>query len=145
MIPGEEPALDREPGVNWAAVGRGVAAAIPWLIPVLVLQLVLLATSDDPSNAWGVVFLALLVIGFHQAGARAALEARAAGAARLLPSAALAGLGAFAVWLPLRILIGVFGDSDRPLAGLGAGLALAVLAGVIGGLSEARKVGKARD
>lgn len=122
-------------GIDWAGVGRAVRAGAPLLLPVLGLQMTLLAASDDPSDAWAVALLALLLAAFVQGGRTAAAEVPT----RALRHAALAGVGLFVVWLPLRLVVAVAGESDRPFAGSGAGLALAVLASVAAAMVVVRR------
>lgn len=127
--------------IAWPIVGRAVLSAVPLLAVVLAVQVVLLLAADDPADAWAIVLILLLVIAFRRAGTSAAREAPD----RPLSHAALAGLGAFMAWVPLRILIAIVGDSERPLGGIFVGLALAVLVSLIGGIGGVRDTRKARD
>lgn len=122
-----------------SSIGAGVRAGAPVLAPVFALQILLVLVADDPSNAWAVLLLALLLWAFARAGGAAGR----AHAARPLRHAAAAGLAVFAVWLPLRLVIAVAGDSDNPFAGLGAGLALAVFVSLGAGLLAARRASDA--
>lgn len=126
-------------GVDLNAIGAGVRAGAPVLASVFALQIVLVLVADDPSDAWAVLLLALLLWAFARAGSAAARVHTA----RPLRHAAVAGLAVFALWLPLRLVIAVAGDSDNPFAGLGAGLALAVFVSLGAGLLAARRASEA--
>jgi len=127
--------------IAWPTIGRAVLGALPLLAVVLAFQVILLLAADDPADGWAIVLIVMLVIAFRRAGTSAAREATG----RPLSHAALAGLGAFMAWVPLRILIAIVGDSERPLGGIFVGLALAVLVSLIGGIGGVRDVRKARD
>lgn len=116
-------------------VTAGLRAGLPYLLPVFALQLVLVVASDDPNDAWAVLLLALLLVAFGRAGAAAARHTSRAA----LAHAAGAGVAVFLAWLPLRLLIAVVGDSDRPFGGLGAGLALGVLVSLGAGVVAMRQ------
>lgn len=123
--------------VDLTAIFAGVRAGVPVLFAVFALQFALALVADDPSDAWAVPILGLLLWAFARAGAAAARRHRA----RPLTSAAGAGSAVFAVWIPLRVTIAIAGDSDNPFAGLGAGLALALLVSLAAGLLATRRHG----
>jgi membrane protease YdiL (CAAX protease family) len=67
--------------------------------------------DDFEDSGWRVVLALLIALAFVPAGAYAARLASAAP----LTNGALAGLGAFLVWLPLRLLIWVTRNDDQGL------------------------------
>lgn len=127
---------EARPPLSWPAVGRGVLAGVWLLAVVLVAQLILLIGSDDPSDAWAWILLALLLWGFARSGGRAA---RLAGE-RPITHGTLAALGLLVAWIPLRLIIGIAGDSDNPVAGIGAAIGLAALSGALAGVRELRRM-----
>jgi membrane protease YdiL (CAAX protease family) len=67
--------------------------------------------DDFADSGWRVLLALLIALAFVPTGAYAAHLARAAP----LTNGALAGLGAFLVWLPLRLLIWVTRNGDQGL------------------------------
>jgi len=127
--------------IDRRAVTRGWLAGLPWLVVAVVLQIALIAASDDPSDAWAVALLGLLLVGFGRAGAVTASQVQH----RVLTHGAVAAGTLLLTWIPVRLAVALVGDSDRPLAGLGAAIAVAVLAGMTGAFFVRRKQGDSVD
>ena len=91
------------------AVGQGALAGLAVIVPVTIAQEILLAVVDDPCTDPVVVPIFVLILaGFALAGYRAARSTFGAP----YPHGLLAGLAAFAAWLPLKVgKTAVFGGS----------------------------------
>jgi hypothetical protein len=98
--------------VDWPAVARGALFGLALIIPITILDAILDRRIDDfEDSGWRVLIALLIMAAFIPAGAYAA---------RFTPNApltngALAGLGAFAVWIPFRVLIWLTRDDNRGL------------------------------
>lgn len=104
--------LDARAAVRWPAVIRGALLGIALIIPVTIVGAVLDRAMDDfEDSGWRVLLALVIALAFVPAGAFAARLARAAP----LTNGALAGLGAFLVWLPLRVLIWATRNGDQGL------------------------------
>ena len=104
--------LETRATVRWPAVIRGALLGLALIIPVTIVGAVLDRAMDDfEDSGWRVLLALLIALAFVPAGAYAARLARAAP----LTNGALAGLGAFLVWLPLRLLIWVTRNGDQGL------------------------------
>ena len=106
--------LDARATVRWPAVIRGALLGIALIIPITSVGAILDRAMDDfADSGWRVLLALLIALAFVASGAYAARLARAAP----LTNGALAGLGAFLVWLPLRLLIWVTRSGDQGLVG----------------------------
>ena len=98
--------------VDWPAIARGALVGLGLIIPITILDAILDRRIDDfEDSVWRVLIALLIMAAFIPAGAYAA---------RFTPNApltngALAGLGAFAVWIPFRVLIWLTRDDNRGL------------------------------
>jgi hypothetical protein len=98
--------------VNWPAVGRGALAGLFFLVLASVVEAILDRNLDSFSNSgWIYPLFVVILFGYTLAGF---------GAGRQVPDAALtngtlAGLGAFALWIPVRIVIWLVRDENRAL------------------------------
>jgi hypothetical protein len=98
--------------VDWPAIARGALVGLGLIIPITILDAILDRRIDDfEDSGWRVLIALLIMTAFIPAGAYAA---------RFTPNApltngALAGLGAFAVWIPFRVLIWLTRDDNRGL------------------------------
>jgi hypothetical protein len=98
--------------VDWPAIARGALVGLGLIIPITILDAILDRRIDDfEDSGWRVLIALLIMAAFIPAGAYAA---------RFTPNApltngALAGLGAFAVWIPFRVLIWLTRDDNRGL------------------------------
>jgi hypothetical protein len=144
------PDLETRAVVDWPAVVRGAFVGLALIVPVTILGAVLDRAIDDFENSGWRVFLALLIaLVFVPAGAYAARLARGGA----LTNGALAGLGAFVLWLPVRVLIWLTRDDDQglvsgrnPVFRLGQVFGFLVIStalGMLGGYLVARR--RARD
>ena len=91
------------------AVGQGALAGLAVIVPVTIAQEILLTVVDDPCTDPVVVPIFVLILaGFAVAGYRAARATFGSP----YPHGLLAGLVAFAAWLPLKVgKTAVFGGS----------------------------------
>jgi uncharacterized membrane protein YhaH (DUF805 family) len=106
------PNLDARATVHWPAVARGALLGLAVIVPITILGAVLDRRIDDfEDSGWRVLLALLIVVAFVPAGAYAARLARDAP----LTNGALAGLGAFVVWVPLRVLIWLTRDDNQGL------------------------------
>ena len=132
--------LDLDP----RAIGRGALLGLAVIAPVSLADAVLSAVDGFDEETW--VFLLFIVIlgAFFLAGFQAARAAHEAP----YTHGALGGLGAFALWLPLRVVTrAVIGERVLGRPGDGAFeiavalLTVALLAmsfGILGGLASSR-------
>jgi hypothetical protein len=104
--------LEARAAVRWPAVIRGALLGLALIIPVTIVGALLdRATDNFQDSGWRVLLALLIALAFVPAGAYAARLARAAP----LTNGALAGLGAFLLWLPLRFLIWLTRNDDQGL------------------------------
>lgn len=107
----------RRPAVAWTAVLTGAGVGLAVLVVVATARAVLdRQVTDFDETGWTLPLFVLLVAGYVAAGWVAQRRAAAAG----VPDApfthgTLAGLGAFVLWIPLRILIWLVRDEHRGL------------------------------
>ena len=106
------PELDEHAVVNWYAIARGALVGLALIIPIAILSAVLDRAVDNfEDSGWRVPLALLVMLAFVPAGAYAARLAHHAP----LTNGALAGLGAFLLWLPLRLLIWLTRDDNQGL------------------------------
>ncbi len=106
------PDLETRAVVDWPAVVRGAFVGLALIVPVTILGAVLDRAIDDfEDSGWRVLLALLIALVFVPAGAYAARLARGGA----LTNGALAGLGAFVLWLPVRVLIWLTRDDDQGL------------------------------
>lgn len=98
--------------IQWRAVVRGALLGLVVIVPVAVLYALLDRSVDDFENSgWAPPFALAIVVAYLVAGVgagRLALDAPMA-------NGAIAGLGALALWLPLRVLIWAMRDATNEL------------------------------
>jgi hypothetical protein len=146
------PELDARATVDWPAIARGALVGIALVIPITIFSAVLDRSIDGfEDSGWRVVLALLITLAFVPAGAYAARLARDAP----LTNGALAGLGAFVLWLPVRLLIWVTRDDDQGLvsgrdpvfrpAQLFGLLVIATALGMLGGILASRRRARADD
>ena len=133
--------------VDTRAVVRGALGGAALILLISVAGALIDRAMDDfDDSAWPVtVFLAILVA-FAFAGWWAA---RAAGSRSPLTTGALAGLGAFLAWIPIRALIWVARDDSKglftgddpvlTLGGLFGNIVFAAALGMLGALLATRR------
>lgn len=157
MDPGETPTPDattaagRPRTVVWPAVLAGAGVGLAVLVVVATTRAILDRQVENfDESGWTLPLFVLLVAGYGVAGWVAQRRATAAGAADApFTHGTLAGIGAFAAWIPLRILIWSVRDEHRPLvrgtdAALRPGQVLGALViaagfGLLGGYVCARR------
>jgi hypothetical protein len=106
------PDLNARATIDWRAVARGALLGLGLIIPTTIVSAVLDRSIDDfEDSGWRVLLALLVVAAFVPAGAYAARLARDAP----LANGALAGLGAFVAWLPLRVIIWLTRDDNQGL------------------------------
>jgi hypothetical protein len=111
-VPSDPIPADDAPVINWIAVFRGATAGLFFLVLASVLDAILDRNIDDFSNSgWIYPLFILILFGYTLGGF---------GAGRLVPEAALsngllAGIGAFVLWIPVRIVIWLLRDENRGL------------------------------
>jgi hypothetical protein len=98
--------------LDWPAIARGALLGLALIIPTTIVGAVLDRSIDDfEDSGWRVLLALLVVLAFVPAGAYAARLARDAP----LTNGALAGLGAFVLWIPVRVLIWLTRDDNQGL------------------------------
>jgi hypothetical protein len=98
--------------VDWPAIARGALLGLALIIPTTIVAAVLDRSIDDfEDSGWRVVLALLVILAFVPAGAYAGRLARDAP----LTNGALAGLGAFVLWIPVRVLIWLTRDDNQGL------------------------------
>jgi hypothetical protein len=142
------PDVDTHATVRWPAVIRGALLGLALVIPITIVGAILDRAMDDfEDSGWRVLLALLIALAFVPAGAYAARLARVAP----LTNGALAGLGAFVVWLPLRLLIWVTRSDDQGLVSgrdpvfrpgqLFGFLVISTALGMLGGFLASRRRG----
>jgi hypothetical protein len=102
--------------VDWRAVGWGAGAGVAVLIVAATAQAILDHRIDNfDDSGWTYAIFVLILLGYATAGWVATCRAGAGGRDAPLTHGALAGLGAFVVWIPIRIAIWLARDEDRGL------------------------------
>jgi hypothetical protein len=138
--------------VDWPAVARGALLGLALIIPVTILGAVLDRSIDNfDDSGWRVLLALLIVAAFVPAGGYAARLAHEAP----LTNGALAGLGAFLMWLPVRVLIWLTRDDNQGLFSgrnavfrpgqLFGFLVISTALGMLGGFISFRRQGEGHD
>ena len=144
-VPADEPSV-----IQWNAVFRGATAGLFFLVLASVLDAILDRSIDNyRDSGWIYPLFILILFGYTLGGF---------GAGRLVPQAALsngllAGIGAFVLWIPVRIVIWLVRDENRGLftghsPALRPGqifghLVIAAALGMFGGFLGARSINRA--
>jgi hypothetical protein len=111
-VPGDIEPREDESVVVWPAVFRGATAGLFFLVIASVAQALLDRNVDDfQDSGWTYVLFVVILFGYMLAGF---------GAGRLVPDAPLsngllAGIGAFVLWIPVRVVIWLVRDENRGL------------------------------
>ena len=106
-VPGDGPAI-----VDWRAVGRGALLGLLVLVAASVVEAILDRNIDTfRDSGWIYPLFVAILFGYALGGWQAG---------RLVPEAALtngllAGIGAFVLWVPVRIVIWLVRDENRGL------------------------------
>jgi len=110
-VPDDATSAD-EPVIHWNAVLRGALAGLFFLVLASVVEAILDRNIDNFNDSGWIYPLFLVILFGYTLGGF--------GAGRLVPQAALsngllAGVGAFVLWLPVRIVIWLVRDENRGL------------------------------
>jgi hypothetical protein len=111
-VPTEPAPSDTGPLIDWHAVFRGATAGLFFLVLASILEAILDRNIDSFNDSgWIYPLFVLILFGYMLAGF---------GAGRLVPESPLsngllAGLGAFVLWIPVRIVIWIVRDENRAL------------------------------
>jgi hypothetical protein len=135
-------------GFDRRAVTRGAVLGAALILPITVIGALIDRAMDDfDDSAWPVTLFLAILVTYGVAGWWAGRQAEGAP----LTHGALAGLGAFAVWVPLRVLIWLVRDDSKGLftgddavftmGGLLGNLVFAAALGMVGAVIA---VGRAR-
>jgi hypothetical protein len=146
------PELDDRAAVEWPAVARGALLGLALIIPTTIVGAVLDRSVDNfEDSGWRFLLALLVMAAFVPAGAYAARLARNAP----LTNGALAGLGAFLVWIPVRVIIWLARDDNQglvsgrdPVFRPGQVFGFVVLStalGMVGGYLASRRKGATPD
>jgi hypothetical protein len=151
-VPADDASDDNAPVIHWNAVFRGATAGLFFLVLASVIEALLDRNIDSFSDSgWIYPLFVLILFGYTLGGF---------GAGRLVPDAALsngllAGIGAFVLWIPIRIVIWLVRDENRSLfsghsPALRPGqifghLLIAAALGMFGGFLGARSITRARS
>jgi hypothetical protein len=133
--------------VDTRAVGRGALAGTALILVISSAGALIERAMDDfDDSSWPVTIFLAILLAFAFAGWWAA---RAAGSRSPLTTGALAGLGAFVVWIPIRVLIWVARDDSKglftgddpvfTLGGLFGNIVFAAALGMLGALLATRR------
>ena len=143
-VPGDGPAI-----VDWRAVGRGALLGLLVLVAASVVEALLDRNIDTfRDSGWIYPLFVVILVGYALGGWQAGRHAPDAA----LTNGTLAGIGAFVLWVPVRILIWVVRDENRGLftghspalkpgqilGHLVIAAALGMLGGYLGGRAAAR-------
>ena len=121
--------------MNRPAILTGGLLGLAVIVPLVAVQLVVGAVTDDVPDALVAVLFVGIVAAFGLAGFVAGRREPGAPAKH----GAVAALLALAAWIPLRLVIAAVGDGDNALEGIGGAVAFALLMGAVGGLWSARR------
>jgi hypothetical protein len=111
-VPDEPTTADGPAIVHWRAVGRGALLGLLVLVAASVVEAILDRNIDTfRDSGWIYPLFVAILVGYALGGWQAG---------RLAPDAALtngllAGIGAFALWIPVRIVIWLVRDENRGL------------------------------
>jgi hypothetical protein len=146
------PKVDNRAAVEWPAVARGALLGLALIIPTTILGAVLDRSVDNfQDSGWRLLLALLIMAAFVPAGGYAAALSPDAP----LTNGALAGLGAFLVWLPVRLLIWLTRDDSQGLVSgsdpvfrpgqIFGFLVISTALGMLGGYLASRRRGAAHD
>jgi hypothetical protein len=135
--------------VDWAAVVRGAVVGAVLIFVVSVAGAIIDRSVDDFDDSGWPVTIFLAVLAAYTVAGWWAGRSTASGP---LTTGALAGIGAFAAWVPIRILIWAVRDDSKglvsgdnavfSLGGVFANLVFAAALGMVGALIGARRAAR---
>jgi hypothetical protein len=147
--PTSSPAPANPPGIDWGAIGRGALVGLCVLVGASVVEAILDRSTDGfQDSGWIYPLFVAILVGYALGGFIAGRGAPASP----LTNGILAGIGAFVLWIPVRVLIWLARDEDKGLfTGHSAAIrpgqllghiviaaALGLLGGWLGGRAAAR-------
>jgi len=147
---GTGPATRRGPTVDWPAVLWGAGAGLVLIVVAATLRVVLDRNIDNfDETGWVLPLFVVILAAYFLAGWVAQRRAAAGGLGDApLTHGALAGLGAFVLWIPLRVVIWIVRGEERGLvrgsdaalrpAQLFGGIVIAAGVGMLGGVLAGR-------
>lgn len=146
-----ETPIDEGPLVHWPAVLRGALLGLCVLAGASVIEAILDHNVDSFNNSgWIYPLFVVILIGYAFGGWQAGRMAPDA----FLTNGALAGVGAFVLWIPVRIAIWLVRDENRGLFSghspalrpgqLFGHLVIAAGLGMLGGFFGSRSAARAR-
>jgi hypothetical protein len=107
-----DPTSSTEPTIDWRVVLRSACYGLAVIVPVTVLRVILdREVHDFDDSGWIYPLFVLILVAYGLAG-------WVAGRARPdtpLSHGALAGLGAFVLWIPIRVVIWAVREDGRAL------------------------------
>jgi hypothetical protein len=111
-VPTEPASADEGSMINVHAVFRGAIAGLLFLVLASVIEAILDRNLDNFSDSgWIYPLFVLILFGYTLGGFGAGRLAPYAG----LSNGLLAGIGAFVLWIPVRIVIWLVRDENRAL------------------------------
>ena len=132
--------------VDRSAIVRGALLGAAMILPITIVGALIDRAMDDfDDSAWPVTLFFAILVTYGVAGWWAGRQSDGAP----LTNGALAGLGAFAVWVPVRVLIWLVRDDSKGLftgddavftvGGLLGNLVFAAALGMVGALIATRR------
>lgn len=98
--------------MNLRAIGRGALVGVLFVIPITIVLAILEDRDADFDRSWWRVVLFFALLGAFGVGG---WVAGLVGVDAPLSNGTLAGIGAFVLWLPIRVLIWALRDDNRGL------------------------------
>ena len=111
-VPADPVPVEEDSFIDWRAVARGALLGLLVLVAASVVEALLDRNIDSfRDSGWIYPLFVLILFGYALGGWQAGGLAPGAG----LSNGALAGMGAFLLWIPVRIVIWLIRDEDRGL------------------------------
>jgi len=111
-VPADPVPVEEDSFIDWRAVARGALLGLLVLVVASVVEALLDRNIDSfRDSGWIYPLFVLILFGYALGGWQAGRLAPGAG----LSNGALAGMGAFLLWIPVRIVIWLIRDEDRGL------------------------------
>jgi hypothetical protein len=111
-VPTDPVPVEEDSFIDWGAVARGALLGLLVLVAASVAEALLDRNLDSfRDSGWIYPLFVLILFGYSLGGWHAGRLAPGAA----LSNGALAGMGAFLLWIPVRIVIWLIRDEDRGL------------------------------
>jgi hypothetical protein len=111
-VPADPVPVEEDAFIDWRAVMRGALLGLLVLVAASVVEALLDRNVDSfRDSGWIYPLFVVILFGYALGGWQAGRLAPGAG----LSNGALAGMGAFLLWIPVRIVIWLIRDEDRGL------------------------------